>query len=284
MGVCTATAGYNHIVRVPGVLVTHTPGVLQKAVAEYTLALILSGLRQIPARHAHVWNQGWRPGDRWDMDAFLGASLGNLTLGILGLGEIASELVRLTAPWNLRILYHSRKRKPGLEQTHPNLTWSPDLETVFRQSDILSLHLPLTRETRCLVNRDRLSLMKRGALLVNTARGDVVDLDALLDLLESGKAHLHLALDVFPEEPPPAGVIERFRSIAARRPDLGFILLPHTASADADTRAAMTSMMLDDLMGLIRARVPEDLGGLHLIPEQKNLLATGGGAGFRLFS
>lgn len=282
--VCTATAGYNHIHLPAGdVLVTHTPSVLHQAVADFTLTLILSSLRKIPTLNSKVWDGEWTPDKKWDMDAFLSPSLSSLTLGIIGMGEIASALVSKLVPWNMRILYHSRTRKPELEKQHLNLVYCPDPELIFQDADIVSLHTPLTPETHGLAGRRCLEKMKPGSLLVNTSRGDIVDFKALLSLLESGSISIHLAFDVFDPEPLPEMMLKRFTEIRKAHPELSLIFLPHVASADADTRARMTAMMIQDLITLATALSWDDLTPIHLIPEQKIFMKQRDPGAVRLF-
>jgi len=282
--VCTATAGYNHIDQIPGVIITHTPSVLQNAVADFTLALILSCFKNIPALNGLVWNNQWGRDQKWDMDAFLGKSISSMTMGIIGLGQIGQELASRLSPWGMKILYYSKTEKPDIEKRFQTLEYSSSLEQVFKESDVVSLHVPLDKSTKHLAGEDLLKLMKPGALLVNTSRGEVVDFKALLRLLESGKISINLAFDVFDPEPIPEPVLAQFKAIAQKSPELQFIFMPHTASSDADTRAEMTIMMLEDLILLAAAGNADDISKVHMIPEQKTLLKEGESAGIRLFS
>ena len=282
--VCTATAGYNHIEGIPKLLemrqsiqpettqaekeraylrppwITHTPSVLQKAVADFIIALILSNLKNIPNLNQYVFNGKWRSDQPWDMDAFLGRSLSSLTLGIIGMGEIGQAVVKKLTPWNMQILYNSRTRNPDLESKIPNLSYCDTPDEIFKKADIVSLNVPLTHATRHLANRRTLSMMKPGALLVNTARGEVVDMEALISLLEAGQIAIDLAFDVFDPEPIPMKMLHRFQQVTKQNRDQKFIFMPHTASADADTRAQMVIMMLHDIIAI--ARHLQDLDNL----------------------
>ncbi|WP_186441123.1 2-hydroxyacid dehydrogenase [Desulfamplus magnetovallimortis] len=251
--VCTATAGYNHIERTSGLIVTHTPSVLHDAVSDFILSLILSTLKNIPALNSFVFQGKWREDQKWDIDAFLGRSLSTLAVGIIGMGEIGQTLAHKLAPWNMKILYNSRIRKNDLEKKLPCLCYCKEQGEIFRNADIISLNVPLTDKTLHLAGKDQLLMMKRGALLINTARGEVVDMDALLQLLESGDIEINLAFDVFDPEPLPVSMLDRFKNIVEKKPDLKFIFMPHTASADADTRAEMVIMMLSDILTIAEA-------------------------------
>ncbi len=282
--VCTATAGYNHIHQHPGVLITHTPSVLQNAVADYTLSIILSTLNDLSSLNALVWNNQWDRDAKWDMDAFLGRSMTGMTVGIIGLGEIAQTLVAKLASWNLTVLYFSRTRNIEAEARFKNLIYAESIDKVFADSDIVSLHVPLTDQTRNMVDEKLLRLMKPGALLVNTARGEIINFKAILDLLESREISINLAFDVFHPEPILRTMLVRFQNILKERPELRFLFMPHTASADADTRAAMTAMMLGDLLNLVCSNELDDLTKVHLIPEQKRALHNNALFMPRLFS
>jgi D-3-phosphoglycerate dehydrogenase len=193
-----------------GITVANTPGVNAHAVAEHTLALILAVTRRIPSLDRDLRSGQWPRG--------LLVQLEGKTLGIVGLGAIGRRVAALAAPFGARLLA---------------ATWGPDagraaavgarhapIETLLQESDIVSLHLRLSSETEAVINRERLALMKPGAFLVNTARGRLVDREALVDALRDGRL-AGAALDVFHEEP-----------IAASDPLLALpnvILTPHNA-------------------------------------------------------
>ena len=270
-GVATSTAGYNHIADTDGVLITNTPSVLDKATADYTIAAILSNLRSITELHNYVCDGKWEKGQKWDLDNNLGNSIDNLTLGIVGMGGIGREVVRRLAPWGVNIIYHSRTRKHEFEKEYPGLQYVESIEVLFESSDIVSLHVLLNESTRHLVNEDMLRKMKAGSLLVNTARGEVIDFEALIRLLKAGEIHINLALDVYDPEPLSPDSLNDLKDIMADGRGLKFTLLPHNASADADTRAMMTIMMLKDLLQMVQSVSFEDISALNLIPSLKNI-------------
>ncbi|MCU0604483.1 MAG: 2-hydroxyacid dehydrogenase [Desulfobacterales bacterium] len=264
--VCTSNVGYNHIHLQPGVLVTNTPGVLAGTTADYTLSLILANLRNITGLNQYVWSGQWRPGEKWDLDRHITKNTENLTYGILGMGEIGREVVRRVAPWGIHIGYHDIFQSAEMEETYPNLTYYEDIEQLFKIADILSIHIPLDDSTRHLVGERLLRLMRPRTLLVNTAQGAIVDFEALVRLLKDKEIAIHLAFDVYAEEPLPAEVLEQFRAINAERPDLRFIFTPHSATADADTRARMAATMMANLNALVRSGSVRDIKELNLIP------------------
>jgi glyoxylate reductase len=264
--VSTSNVGWNHIHLHPGVIVTNTPGVLAGTTADYTLSLILANLRNVTGLNQYVWSGLWQPGEKWDLDRHITKNTENLTYGILGLGEIGREVVRRVAPWGIHIGYHDVFQSVEMEETYPNLNYYEDVEQLFKISDIISIHIPLDDSTRHFVGEHLLRLMRPRALLVNTARGAIIDFEALIRLLKSKEISIHLAFDVYEEEPIPAGVLEQFRQINAERPDLRFIFTPHSATADADTRARMAATMLANLNALARSTSVRDVKELNLIP------------------
>ena len=272
--VLTSTAGYNHIESADedDIIITHTPGVLHEAVADYTVALILSNLRNIVDLHNYVWNGKWSSDDKWDLDQELSSVINNKTLGIVGLGEIGSEVVKKLYPWGLKIIYNDRERNMDFEMQYPMIEHRENLEDLFSEADIISLHIPLNESTEKLINRELLISMKKGALLVKTARGGILDLEALLDLLENGEIQIDFSFDVYLDEPIPSKVLERFKRIKKEKPDIRMILIPHNASADADTRGKMVILFLEDLIKIIESSEIDDLNDVHLIPEHKKML------------
>lgn len=172
-----------------GILVTNTPVPEEHlAVAEFAVGLILDVIRNITASHISLQNKSW------EREAFVGRDLANSTVGILGLGNIGGTTARILKAMGAQVIYcdpyvnDSRYRKV-------------DLDTLFRESDVVSVHLPKTHETMGLVNTSRLSLMKRGSFLVNTSRGEVLNDADIVSALDNGILR-QVATDVFSEEPP----------------------------------------------------------------------------------
>ena len=222
--------GYDNVdvvaCRERGIAVTNTPGVLDAAVADLTLALILACRRHVVAGDRFVRDGGWQSG--WAKPKLLGRDLAGSTLGLVGMGRIGSEVARRGEAFGMRVVHH--RRNDGLP-----------LDELLRSADVVSLHVPLTPETRGLLSRKRLALLRDGATLVNTARGVIVDEDALVDELVSGR--ISAGLDVFAEEP---YVPERLLGLA------NVVLTPHIASATVETRAAMTRVLVDNALAFLR--------------------------------
>jgi glyoxylate reductase len=214
------------VCRARGVAVTNTPGVLDAAVAELTLALILACRRELVAADRFVRERRWRHG--WAKPELLGHDLAGSTLGLVGRGRIGSDVARRADAFGMRIVHHSRSG--GLP-----------LDELLRTSDVVSLHVPLTAETSGLMSRERLALLQDGATLINTARGPIVDEDALVDELVSGR--ISAGLDVFAAEP---NVPERLLGLP------NVVLTPHIASATVETREAMTRVLVNNVLAFLR--------------------------------
>jgi glyoxylate reductase len=209
-----------------GIAVTNTPGVLDAAVADLTVALILACRRHLVLSDRFVREQRWQRS--WARPELLGHDLGGSTLGLVGMGRIGSEVARRTEAFGMHVVHH--RRSGGLP-----------LDELLRTADVVSLHVPLTPETHGLVSRERLALLRDGATLVNTARGAIVDEEALVDELVSGR--ISAGLDVFTSEP---HVPERLLGLP------NVVLTPHVASATVETRAAMTRVLVDNVLAFLR--------------------------------
>jgi glyoxylate reductase len=209
-----------------GIAVTNTPGVLDAAVADLTLALILACRRHLVASDRFVREGRWRRG--WARPELLGRDLASSTLGLVGMGRIGSEVARRAEAFGMRVVHH--RRSDGIP-----------LGELLRTADVVSLHVPLTPETHGLVSRERLALLPDGATLINTARGAIVDEEALVAELVSGR--ISAGLDVFADEP---RVPERLLDLP------NVVLTPHIASATVETRAAMTRVLVDNVLAFLR--------------------------------
>ncbi|MFW9823059.1 MAG: 2-hydroxyacid dehydrogenase [Candidatus Thorarchaeota archaeon] len=274
--ISTSTAGYNHIQKPSkdDILITHTPGVLHETVADYTIAIIMANLRNLIDLHNYVWDNKWTPDEKWDLDQSLSSVITNKVLGIVGLGEIGKYLIRRLYPWGIKILYYDIKKMEKFEQEFPSIDFKENVEDIFKESDIVTLHVPLNQHTEKMINKDLLKIMKKNALLINTARGPVLDLEALLNMLESNEIQINIAFDVFPIEPLDSQTLERFKKIKRERPEIRMILIPHNASADADTRGQMDILFLQDIIKIIKSSSLDDLDKIHLIPEHKKQLGN----------
>jgi glyoxylate reductase len=208
-----------------GIAVTNTPGVLDAAVADLTLALILACRRHLVASDRFVREGRWRHG--WARPELLGRDLAGSTLGLVGFGRIGQEVAKRAVAFGMRIVFH--RRSGGVP-----------LDELLRAADAVSLHVPLTPETQGLVSRERLALLQDGATLINTARGAIVDEEALVDELVSGR--ISAGLDVFAHEPSLPETLLELPNV---------VLTPHIASATAETRAAMTRVLVDNVLAFL---------------------------------
>jgi glyoxylate reductase len=219
-----------------GVVVTNTPGVLDAATADLTLALILAAMRGVVAGDRRVREGGWT--GAWS-EGELADEVTGSTLGIVGLGRIGSAVARRARGFELRVLYTQRRR------VETDLGEYRELDDLLGESGVVTLHMPLTPETDGLIDARRLALLRDGACLVNTARGEIVDEDALVAELVSGR--LRAGLDVFRDEPnvPPA---------LLALPNV--VLTPHVGSGTREAREAMTRLVVDNLLAVARGEPP----------------------------
>ena len=225
-----------------GIWLTNTPGVLAETTADLAFALLMDAARNLTASDRDTRAGGWKT---WSPTAFLGQDVYRATLGIVGLGEIGEAMARRARGFSMRILYASRTRKPAVE-SNLGLEWR-SFEEVLASSDFVSLHVPLTPETRHLISHRELALMKPGAILVNTTRGAVVDQDALVASLRSG--HLGgAALDVTDPEPLPLD-----HPLFALP---NAVITPHIGSASLATRAKMAEMAAMNIIEVLAGRIP----------------------------
>jgi lactate dehydrogenase-like 2-hydroxyacid dehydrogenase len=226
-----------------GVVVTNTPGVLTDATADLTLGLILMVLRRLGEGERLVRAAEWRG---WRPTHLLGRELRGLTLGIVGFGRIGRAVARRAHHgFGMRIRYHNRSDVSAAARAETGAE-PLALDALLAGADVISLHCPLTRDTAGLIDRRRLGLLRPGSILVNTARGALVDEDALVDALESG-ALGGAGLDVYRREPE---VPARLRALEQ------VVLLPHLGSATIETRTAMGSLVIENLRAFFAGREP----------------------------
>ena len=222
-----------------GVAVCNTPGVLDETTADAAFGLILAASRLFSEAERDLRAGRWHG---WAVTQYMGRDVHGATLGLVGYGRIGQATGRRGEGFGMRVLHHSRHPtgQPG---------YVASLDELLAASDVVSLHVPLSEETRHLIGRRELGLMKPGAVLVNTARGPVVDSDALAEALETGSIFA-AGLDVYEDEPnvPP-------RLLAAPRA----VLLPHIGSGSLQTRTAMARMAADGVRAILAGERPANL-------------------------
>jgi lactate dehydrogenase-like 2-hydroxyacid dehydrogenase len=237
--------GYDRIdvaaCRARGVAVTNTPGVLDAATADLAIALLLAAQRRVVEGDREVRAGAWRGG--W-ADGGLAAEVTGSTLGIVGLGRIGAAVARRAVGFELRVLYTKRTRLDPAAERQLNAEWRA-LDDLLRESDAVTLHVPRTAETTGLLDARRLGLLRDGAVLVNTARAEIVELDALVRELVGGR--LRAGLDVFWEEP----------QVPAELLDLpNVVLTPHIGSATETARYGMTRLVVDNVRAVLAGGEP----------------------------
>ena len=243
--VANCAVGYNNVDVVAAemrkVIVTNTPGVLTEATADLTWALILATARRLTEGVDLVRSGTWTG---WQPEQLLGLELRGRTLGLFGAGRIGQAVGRRAPPFGLHILYTARTPKPEFERETGALR--VDASELLGESDILSLHLPASPETKGMINGETLTRMKRGAILINTSRGDLIREEALAQALELG--HLGAAgLDVYTNEP-----TIHPRLLAAPRT----VLLPHIGSATEETRRKMAAIAVANVQAVLSGKPP----------------------------
>ena len=216
-----------------GIAVTNTPDALGIATADLTMALVLAVRRRIVEGDRFVRDRRW--GSEWVSGVLLGDEIGGATLGIVGFGRIGRAVASRARAFGMRVVY--TRRGVGDDGDYDRV----DLDDLLRMSDVVSLHVPLTDDTRRLLDASRLALLRDGACLVNTARGAVVDEEALVRELASGR--IRAGLDVYADEP---RVPERLLELP------NVVLLPHVGSATKETREAATRELVDNIKAALR--------------------------------
>ncbi|MDR5695010.1 MAG: D-glycerate dehydrogenase [Armatimonadota bacterium] len=225
-----------------GIVVTHTPGVLTETVADFTFALILAAARRVVEADRFTREGKWKS---WEPMLFLGQDVYGATLGLVGLGRIGSAVARRAKGFNMRVLYYDVVRREDLER-ELGLEFT-DLPTLLRESDFVSIHTPLTPETRHLIGAKELNLMKPTAILINTARGPIVDTIALAHALRERRIWA-AGIDVFETEPvPPDHPLLQLDNV---------VVAPHIASASIATRTKMALLAVENLLSVLEGRVP----------------------------
>ena len=226
-----------------GIIVTNTPDVLSDATAEIALLLMLGAARRAAEGDRLIRACQWR---QWSPAFMVGTQITGKTLGIIGMGRVGQVTARRARGFQMQIHYHNRRRVP--EEIEQGAVYHERLETLLAACDVLSLHCPATPETRNLIDAERIRLLRPGVIVVNSARGALIDDEALQEALRSGQVAA-AGLDVFNGEP---DIHPGYREL-----DNTF-LLPHIGSATRETRDAMGFRALDNLDAIFAGREPAD--------------------------
>ena len=224
-----------------GILVTNTPGVLTEATADLTWALLLACARRIPESDRSGRFFGWGP------TLMLGFETSGKKIGIVGMGEIGKAVARRARGFGMRIVYHNRKR--DLEGERDLGAVYVPMEELLRTSDFVTLHVPLTPETRGLIGRKELGMMKPTAVFLNAARGEIVDEQALVEALREGRIAA-AGLDVYQNEPRLSTGLAELENV---------VLTPHTGSATHEARNKMAIIAAENLVAALTGKRPRNL-------------------------
>ncbi|MCS7175458.1 glyoxylate reductase [Pseudothermotoga sp.] len=257
--VANYAVGYNNIdveeATKRGILVTNTPGVLTETTADLAWALMMAIARRIVEADRFVREGKFRG---WEPMLLLGTDVYGATLGIVGFGRIGQAMARRALGFNMKVLYYDNARVPEQIEKELKATYV-DLPTLLKESDFVSLHVPLTKETHHLIGEKELRMMKRGAYLINTARGPVVDEKALVKALKEGWIK-GAALDVFENEPEVEPELLKLDNV---------VLAPHIASASYATRSRMSIMVAENIIKALNGEVPPNLVNPEVLQKRK---------------
>jgi D-3-phosphoglycerate dehydrogenase len=236
-----------------GVLVCNTPGVLDNTTADMAFALLLAAARRIAEADHYVRSGSWQ---HVKFNLLLGHDLYGKTLGIIGLGRIGQCVARRARGFDMKVLYSQRNRLSSRAETELNATYTT-LDQLLQQSDFVSVNCPLTKETRHLIGDEQFALMKPSGIIVNTARGAIIDEKALVKALQAGSI-AGAGLDVFEEEPHPAKELLTMENV---------VLAPHIGSASLETREAMANLAAKGLVTALSGNMPSNTVNPAVWPE-----------------
>lgn len=241
--------GVDHIdlkaARARGIIVTNTPGVLTEDTADMTMALILSVPRRLGEGEKLIRQGQWRG---WRPNGMLGHRVNGKRLGIIGMGRIGRAVAARAKGFGINTLYHNRHRLPESVEAELGATYTADLDTLIASADIISINCPHTSETHGLIDARRIALIKPDAYLINTARGEIIDEDALINALQTG-AIGGAGLDVYTHEP---NVDPRLLTLS------NVVLLPHMGSATYEGREAMGEKVIANIRAWVDGHRPPD--------------------------
>ena len=224
------------------IVVCNTPGVLTETTADFAFALLLAAARRVAEGERNVKEGKWKT---WGPMILLGHDVHHATLGIIGLGRIGAEVAKRAKGFDMKILYYDSVRRPELEKTLG--VEFRDLKTLLGESDFVTVHAPLLPETYHLIGEEQFKIMKKTAIVVNTARGPIVDPKALYNALRDHQI-AYAALDV--TEPEPIPLSDPLLTLN------NILIVPHIASASVATRTKMALMAVDNLLAALRGERP----------------------------
>lgn len=233
-----------------GIYVTYTPGVLTDDTADLAFSLMVSTARRISEGDRFVRSGKWKGG--WGPNLLLGEGIYGKTIGIIGLGRIGTAVAERALGFKMKILYHNRNRSL-LNEKKLNVQYR-SLDDLLKESDFISLHIPLTKDTYHLIDKNKLKIIKKNAVIINTSRGQIIDEEALVDALKENRIS-GAGLDVFVNEPLPINS----RLLKTKNT----ILTPHIGSANYLTRNLMSEISANNLLMVLKGKEP-----LHLFNQK----------------
>jgi lactate dehydrogenase-like 2-hydroxyacid dehydrogenase len=258
--VCNNAVGYNNIDLAAcserGILATNTPGVLDETTADTAWALLMAAARRITEAERWLRAGNWKEG--WKHDRLLGQDVHHATLGIIGMGRIGQAIARRARGFSMRVLYHNRNRAPKAVEKALGAKYA-SLEKLLKESDFLSLNLPYSPEARHLIGARELALMKPTAVIINAARGGIIDDAALIQALKERRIAA-AGLDVFEGEPKFNPGFLELDNVA---------LVPHIGSATRATRVAMVKLAVKNLTVALSGRRPPSLLNPEAWPKRR---------------
>lgn len=254
--------GYNNIdiqtATSKGVIVTNTPGVLTDATADLTWALILACARRIVESDRYVRDARWKVA--WGPELMLGVDIHKATLGIIGMGRIGYAVAKRGYGFDMNILFHSRSSTDITRNAEDNLgAQRVDLKTLLKESDIISIHVPLTEATLGLIGAAEISEMKSSAIIVNSSRGPIIKENDLYEALKDRRIHA-AGLDVFEIEPIP--------SLSPLLELDNIVVLPHIGSATISTRTRMAEIAIDNLTMGLEGKLPPNVVNPQVLDQR----------------
>ena len=269
-GIANFGVGYNNInvayATERGIPVTNTPGVLTETTADTAWALLMATARKIPQSHIHTISGKWKgPGGKifMGLDVGPGGSNKPKVLGIIGFGRIGQAVMRRSPGFKMKVIVYDPIKKEEIEKMRG--VEYRELSDLFRESDFVTLHCALTKETRHLIGKKEFDLMKPTAILINTSRGPVVDEAALVSALKKGKI-AGAGLDVYEKEPRLSPGLSRLENA---------VLLPHIGSATADTRGQMAVLAAKNAVAILRGKRPPNIVNPQVLDSPQYLRRIG---------
>ncbi|AFZ69962.1 lactate dehydrogenase-like oxidoreductase [Caldisphaera lagunensis DSM 15908] len=250
------STGFDHIdieaCKQKGIPVANIGSANSLSVAEYAIMVALSLLKRLILANNSIKEGKWYQWELMDMGTY---DLYGKSWGIIGMGRIGKELAKRLIPFNVKVFYYDKVRLNENDEKNLNVTFKP-INQILRDSDIISLHVPLTNETRKMITMRELRMMKPSSILINASRGELIDNEALANALQNGII-AGAAIDVFDKEPP--DINHPLISLSRKNPNVNLILTPHIAGANTDTRMRIIQVSIENVIRVLLGQKPENV-------------------------